>query len=826
MKKIGKLKHFSKNLVTNDELVEILNKKLRYVISSSRYLIQDADINDYYLLSNLEEINMNRAKLLELVLWCLVKPSKTQIDYDLIYDYLFFMREFTQLLKKQSKTNPKELIEIVALHLEYLNYPENKILCRAGDKGNRAFIVLNGEVDILIKQRKKVRLFIENFFLYISTLLKYKEYMLLLTVIQENQDNFPFKIINDEELDDDNSNSDSNANTYIKSLGNKKKELKNFLQLIESKYSDDENIPSIKISYLNKLFSENIHDYSELFIDNISTEKYIERLKVYKNIDYEIDNPNIKIVEFIVYDYVKIISKKTGSLIGEMALGDVLSQRNATMITSNDCDFGVLKKKAYDLSIKICTEKVKRQNINFLLQLSLFKNLTFYAMYKKYYNNFISCSFNKGTKICNMYQEINNIYFIREGDFDISIKMSFNEIIELLKYYLNQIDDYKKVIHIKQFLNLQHLQTLAELRAYFGPERNRKFLEDKRNIKLFSVSTQEIIGLEYFMNVKTKKSFYDVECSSIKGEGLKISYDFFNNIKGFNKSIKNNEYEFIQEKYMKLIQRLLTIRQSLINTFYAHESKEKGSKIEDEITLEIEREKYYKNLFFGKRNFMFNKTNYNFRKFHPIKLHKYSIKKHPPQLHSFENKINDSGDIIIKSRIEGKKRNNFDNKFKLSVSSSYNYNYISSNERLENEITKAQKNLFKTKTNNTFFEENKNINSNNDMVLFNDMIWEDLDSKINKSFNDSFIKNNKTVKHKKFLNSTCSIEDSIETSKNNNTINNNEIQINKNSLPLTIRNYKSKSLKKKKLKLNKPFFFRGRCHYDELRKLQIKILKK
>ena len=178
-------------------------------------------------------------------------------------------------------------------------------------------------------------------------------------------------------------------------------------------------------------------------------------------------------------------------------------------------------------------------------------------MYKKYYNNFISCSFNKGTKICNIYKEINSILFIREGDFDISIKMSFTEIIELLKYYLNQIDDYKKVIHIKQFLNLEHLQTLAELRAYFGPERNRKFLEDKRNIKLFSVSTQEIIGLEYFMNVKTKKSFYDVECSSIKGEGLKISYDFFNNIKGFNKSIKNNEYEFIQEEIYEISTKII-----------------------------------------------------------------------------------------------------------------------------------------------------------------------------------------------------------------------------------------------------------------------------
>ena len=83
--------HYSSTKLTTvtDQLLENLNKKLKFVIGSSRYLTQEPDINDYYLLSNLEEINMNRSKLLELVLWCLVKPSKTKIDYDLIYDYLF-----------------------------------------------------------------------------------------------------------------------------------------------------------------------------------------------------------------------------------------------------------------------------------------------------------------------------------------------------------------------------------------------------------------------------------------------------------------------------------------------------------------------------------------------------------------------------------------------------------------------------------------------------------------------------------------------------------------------------------------------------------------
>ena len=172
--------------ITNEELLDTLNKKLKFVISSNRYLIHDPDINDYYLLSNLEELNLNRELLLEKVLYCISKPQKTSIDYEIIYDYLCFMKEFSKLLIKQAKTNPKELLQTVALYLEYQNYPQNKIICRYGDKGKNAFIVLNGEVDILIKQKKLVRLEEENFHLYIATLIKYKEYSILLNVIKEN----------------------------------------------------------------------------------------------------------------------------------------------------------------------------------------------------------------------------------------------------------------------------------------------------------------------------------------------------------------------------------------------------------------------------------------------------------------------------------------------------------------------------------------------------------------------------------------------------------------------------------------------------------------
>ena len=833
--------------ITNEELLDTLNKRLKFVISSNRYLTHDPDINDYYLLSNLEELNLNRELLLEKVLYCISKPQKTSIDYEIIYDYLCFMKEFSKLLIKQAKTNPKELLQTVALYLEYQNYPQNKIICRYGDKGKNAFIVLNGEVDILIKQKKLVRLEEENFHLYIATLIKYKEYSILLNVIKENFEYYPFEIINDEYLDiEDNKSEDksptnspfkfprkyfSNINKKnnmlesINRLASKKNNLSYYLNQLEPKYRDLIDEPKLKLSYLSKLFNKKNQDFSELTVDNISTEQYIERLKVYKPLEENIEIPNKHINHFIIYDYVKIITKKTGSLIGEMALSDASSQRNATMIAHTNCDFGVLKKKGYDISVKIYTEKQRRQNINFILGFPIFKSLTYYAINKRYYNNFISVSVNKGNKIISTNEEIKNLVFIREGNFDISIKMSFNELIELIKYYLNKLDDHSKINHIKNFLNLEHVQILAELRAYFGPEKNRRFLEDKRNIKLFSVSNHEIIGSEYFMNSKTKKCFFDVECSSIKGEIFTLPYDFFNSMKSTFKIVKENEYNLNQKKYNKYVERLLIIRQSLINTFYAHESKENGSTIEDEISLEIEREKHFKNLFFGKRNLMFNKTNYSFNQSLPIKRNYRKDIINTGKIlfgNSFEKRRINFNNNYLKDRLE-KKKINLNSKNNLYLINSYTFPNKTSNKRLKNEISKVQKSLYETYTDSVrYFKENKS-NADSGYFVLNDMIMENLDK--NKSVNDSTSKyyNNKSFRTKVYLNKTIFNDDTNNTIS---SIDNYFQDVNKKYKPINVKNYKSTSIKLRHKILNKDKNVKGRCYYDQLRQLQIKILKK
>ena len=802
--------------ISNEEKVEILNEKLKFIINSSRYLNQDPDINDYYLQSNLEEINMNRKQLLEIVLWCLVKPQKIQLDYKLIFYYLFFMKEFTKLLKKQAKSNTNDLIYLVATHLEYINIPQDKIMCKYGDRGNKAYIVLNGNIDILIPQKKSVYLDIENYYLYIATLIKYKEFTLLINVLKDNSENYPIDIIDDSEEDNE-LKSISLPTVNSRTDEYKKKNLKNFINSYEIRSKKE--ITEVKLSYLTLLFEKNISNFSEILINYTTSDNYIERLKVYEPLSEKkmneelIKNPNKKIFNFVVYDYVKIITKKTGSLIGEIALIDSSHQRSATMISYSDCDLGVLKKKGYDASIKIYAEKNKRQNINFILDFFIFKTLTYFTIFKKYYNNFVSVYFEKGFKIYDINDKINDIIFIKEGDFDISIRMSFNEIIDLIKYYLKKITDFNQTQNIKKFLNFEHLQNLAELRAYFGPEKNKKFLEEKRKIKLFSISSHEIIGLEYFINVKTNKSIYEIRCSSIKGEGLSLSYDFYNLIKGNYKTVRDKENEFVQEKYLKYVNRLLTIRKSLINTFYAHESKEKGSKIEDEISSEIEREKIYRNLFNGKRNLLFFKTNYNFKKNFHIKLKKENKKN---QLNNSNKTIGSESKFIWKNLNE--KNEKFKRrKYNTECLNSFESDYF--NDKLYNEVSRVHKTLFESfyypkEEINEFDNKNKVPNK----FIFNDMIWEKIDSKENKSSNNSLKHFNKSFP-KNYYNDNSNNENNTinESNKNNSLKKSNKISLYRiNKKPFNSYNLK-------KFNFNS---IKGRCYYDDLRKLQIKILKK
>jgi hypothetical protein len=77
-----------------------------------------------------------------------------------------------------------------------------------------------------------------------------------------------------------------------------------------------------------------------------------------------------------------------------------------------------------------------------------------------------------------------------------------------------------------KYISLQHFKDISDLRSYFGPDKFKKFMEEKHYFKLFTFSSLEIIGIDTYINLENGNSLFEIECSSVKGETLKLSKEF------------------------------------------------------------------------------------------------------------------------------------------------------------------------------------------------------------------------------------------------------------------------------------------------------------
>ena len=718
--------------------INFISEKLIKLTEISRYILIEPDINDYILLNTLQEINLDKSKFLDIVIYCLNKQKRSDEECKIIYSYLFFMKEFVNIFKKQNNINYKELIENVSEHLDYISYDKNRLICKYGDKGKKAFILLNGSINILIQNKKNYNITEKDFHLYLATLIKYNEFGLLVNVIKENYSFYPFEIIDDyEEMNKQLKKKKASRRVSVSSTSSKITissikpfNIKNLIEdfIPETRKKENEEVKTITLSYLNNLFNENNNNFEEYNLTHVSTEDYIKRIKVYSPInDKEKNNENEKIINAIIFEYKLIVTKYTGSLLGDFALSDKSYLRTATMISNNKCEMGVLNKKSYDICIKNVTEKQRRQTINLLLSFPIFKGLNYHTINKKYFNNFILCFFNKGNKIIQQFDFVNNVFLIKEGNFDISIKISYNEIIELIKYYIEKINDKEQIKDIMKYISLQHFKDISDLRSYFGPDKFKKFMEEKHYFKLFTFSSLEIIGIDTYINLENGNSFFEIECSSVKGETLKLSKEFLNQIIFSNFIVKKNNFDVVQEKNIKFIHRLMILRETLFHSFYIHQSKKTGIKIENEIENEISLEKNIKIYKNGKRNFSFSNTLNNFKN-KPILLKKENLKKKKFVFHSHNQTY---GSLKINSKI---KRRNFpsiekklsnDNKFQSERSKKNINNVLNNENNLNLEISKIKKSMFQTFIEST--QKYKNNSIDEKKVQLNDMILENLD---------------------------------------------------------------------------------------------------
>ena len=149
----------------------------------------------------LKDLEITENEFFSLVLESFSKVKRNNEDLIFIASYLFFMQEFIKLLKaKESYKKEKKLLNYL-IHLSseifYDQMQKDMILMRYGDKGDKAYINLIGNVDVLVPNSKLMSVNENDYLLYLASLIKYKEYDLINFVLNDNFPNYPLIIYDD-----------------------------------------------------------------------------------------------------------------------------------------------------------------------------------------------------------------------------------------------------------------------------------------------------------------------------------------------------------------------------------------------------------------------------------------------------------------------------------------------------------------------------------------------------------------------------------------------------------------------------------------------------
>ncbi len=553
-------------------------------------------------------------------------------DNILISYYINYLNDFCKIIRKYYQENTEEQILRITNKLNYIYYPKNRLMFQYGDIGKTFFIILKGSIDILVPKSKIELLSIFEYYRYLAILICYNEKELFIQTLNANAEIYPLEIedfISYGRIIVPISNSSRKKITIIQlktlfsCLTIKEKEkieegkfikfdrFNNYKFLHNNFDIENENIESDfdikrrsvinfnkskKISTIKKFkyekqltqksikTSEFILDIKNEFDDgiNLSSEDYIERLNIYK-----INNKKLKEkreINFVIYYYEHIKSLYTGEKFGDYASYEIGNKRTATIITSSNCHLATLNKNNFLRYVKTAIDKNKGYYLNYILSTFIFNDTNIGYLQDKLFHHFVIDKVKKGNYILGRNNDLNNhLIFLKTGLYEIKLKLSLKEILIVIKYYIKKLEllvIQKKIIWsnslekkiYKNFVDIyskikkdnQQVENYAKEIEKVDLLYNQKF-----EMILWLSSSNEILGFDD-LNYEDKKNFFSIKCVSDKSEFIVLDKNIYKKFYEIESEIKKKEYEYVKMKLMRLIYRLIEIRQIKIKTFSEH----------------------------------------------------------------------------------------------------------------------------------------------------------------------------------------------------------------------------------------------------------------
>ena len=483
------------------------------------------------------------SKTFSLLLYCLQKNIKTSSDILFISHYLSSYQSIINLTdKKKTFIDSSKILYELSNRINLEKKQSKSIICRYGDNGEKFYFILKGSVSVIIKKEIKIRMTEYEYYSYLLNLKNYSEKELI-------EENLRINNIHYDSVD---------MKNYIEGVFN-----------YETPYDEKKiEYPLIDIEQLNFC----------------SCDEYIERILPIINKETEKAKKKLNLCV-----YFNVINLKEGETFGDIALNKNY-KRTATIICNEDCVFGTLTKKCYEICIKGALEKIRTNNLNFLVNCDLFNGIKPETFDKKYFNYFKIIYLTQGNFLFKQGDKRKEIYILKDGLIEIYIKNSYKELINLINSKNIKIDENMEKRELKM-INL--------------PIEN--LLTNQKIFKIVKIGENEILGLDDYID---KKNLFHCSaiCKSNFLEIFSIDYKIFCDICERDWKINENVINFNKNRCDIMFNRILEIRNIALNKDLINIQKESEEKIKQ---MEIE---IINN---NKKKFLFN-TVYASKKFRNI----------------------------------------------------------------------------------------------------------------------------------------------------------------------------------------------------------------
>ena len=438
----------------------------------------------------------------------LLKTEESQKNIEPIYQYLKSLKYFLYLLKKYSLLKYDNTIKELAKVMKVKKICKNELIIQQGEIGQNFYIVLNGQLKILILRPYEYYMSEEEYILYLLQSRLNNQTEIIHQCKQFNSLVYPIPYDNFDIFIQDLSNKETKAGLYLDSQ-NVIKKAKELYDIISLEKNDESKIKNnnMKIiikpeDYIKKhKVSDNII-YNTKLINN-----FINNNNINENINDDIkdDIDKIKLMmkdrkKVIIPNYEIFSELETGSFFGQFALGKQGGIQECSIICVKDESYlGYINKKDYELLIHNPIDKRNTQIFNIILYYSLYRSINQVLFEKKYLSFFRDRVFDVNNIIFNEGDEFGEMYFIIDGEYELSVNKNIIEVNEMIIKYKEVLQK----INRNNKINNNYLNTEEEIKQNNSLILNQKFrtnsanklIMDKRYIKLNILYKKDIIGL-------------------------------------------------------------------------------------------------------------------------------------------------------------------------------------------------------------------------------------------------------------------------------------------------------------------------------------------